>query len=42
MVKGQMGLIASDIVEALPESLKELSAISRQQSASARKLKAES
>jgi hydroxyethylthiazole kinase-like uncharacterized protein yjeF len=52
VIKGRMGLIASDVIEALPEGLKKLSqpkadqpqaeAISRQQSASGPKLKAES
>jgi hydroxyethylthiazole kinase-like uncharacterized protein yjeF len=39
--KGQVGLIASDVIEALPESFKDLSALSRQRSASDRKLKAD-
>ena len=38
--RGEMGIIASDVVEGLPYGLKELSAVRRQQSASNRKLKA--
>jgi NAD(P)H-hydrate epimerase len=39
--KGQIGLIASDVIEALPKSFEDLSALSRQRSASDRKLKAD-
>jgi ADP-dependent NAD(P)H-hydrate dehydratase / NAD(P)H-hydrate epimerase len=30
MIKGQMGLIASDVIEALPQSLKQLKELARQ------------
>ncbi|MFQ5850335.1 MAG: NAD(P)H-hydrate dehydratase [Candidatus Binatia bacterium] len=41
LAKGEMGMIASDVVEALPYGIRELSAVSHRQSGSNRKLKAD-